>query len=75
MIFFPLYQLFVMAVLQTSVCKTLIFRKLYIPYLGFPGDSSAKRTCLSMQETQKRGLDPCVGKVLWRRAWQLTPVF
>ena len=51
MIFFSLYQLFVMAVLQTSVCKTLIFRKLYIPYLGFPGDTSAKRTCLSTQET------------------------
>ena len=33
-----------------------------------------------MQETgaprdRRRGLDPWVGKIPWRRAWQLTPVF
>ena len=27
------------------------------------------------QETQRRGFDPWVGKILWRRAWQPTPVF
>ena len=30
------------------------------------------RICLPMQETQE--FDPCVGKISWRRKWQLTPV-
>ena len=29
-----------------------------------------------MQETKEPiGLDSCVGKILWRRKWQPTPVF
>ena len=24
---------------------------------------------------KRPGFDPCVGKILWRRAWQTTPVF
>ena len=41
----------------------------------FPGDSVIKNR-LPMQETQKRrSFDPWVGKILWRRKWQPTPVF
>ena len=29
----------------------------------------------AMQETQEPRLDPWVGKIPWRRAWQPTPVF
>ena len=33
------------------------------------------RIHLSMQETKRRGFDPWVGKIPWRRKWQPTPVF
>ena len=39
--------------------------------LGFPGGSVGKNPS-GMQETQVRSLG---GKMLWRRAWQPTPVF
>ena len=29
----------------------------------------------AMQEMQRGWFNPWVGKILWRRAWQLTPVF
>jgi len=28
-----------------------------------------------MQETKRRGFNPWVGKIPWRRKWQPTPVF
>ena len=41
---------------------------------GFPGGASGKEP--SCQCRPKRlGFDPCVGKILWRRAWQPTLVF
>ena len=40
--------------------------------LLFPGGASGKEsTC----QCKRRGLDHWVGKIPWRRAWQLTPVF
>ena len=41
-------------------------------FLGFPGGSDGKRIRL---QCGRPGLDPWVGKIPWRRAWQLTPVF
>ena len=35
---------------------------------GFPGDTSGK-------EPARRGFNSWAGKISWRRAWQLTPVF
>ena len=34
-----------------------------------------QRTWLPMQEVKRHGIDPWVGKILWRREWQPTPVF
>ena len=44
---------------------------------GLPGGSVAKNLPISAetQETWVSGFDPWVGKVLWRRKWQPTPVF
>ena len=43
--------------------------------LGFSGDPSGKGpTCQCRRHTGSR-FDPCVRKIRWRRAWQLTPVF
>ena len=41
-------------------------------YLGFPGGTSSKEpTC----QCRRHGLNPWVGKIPWRRAWQPSPVF
>ena len=41
---------------------------------GFPGNASGKEpTC--QWRCKRCGFDPWVGKILWRRAWQPTPVF
>ena len=40
---------------------------------GFPGGSDSKESaCL---QCRRPGLDPWVGKIPWKRAWQPTPVF
>jgi len=41
---------------------------------GFPGVLAVK-ICLQCRSHCECGLDPWVGKILWRRAWQPTPVF
>ena len=33
------------------------------------------RICLQCRSHRRPGFDPWVGKIPWRRAWQLTPVF
>ena len=42
--------------------------------LGFPSGSAIKNLP-AMQETQKTGVHPHIGKIPWRRKWQPTPVF
>ena len=42
--------------------------------MGFPGGSVVKNPP-AQQEMQEMWLDPWVGKIPWRRAWQPTPVF
>ena len=40
-------------------------------FLDFPGGSDGKVSCL---QCGRPGFDPWVGKILWRRKWQPTPV-
>ena len=40
---------------------------------GFPG-GSAVRICLQCRSCRRRGFNPWVRKVPWRRAWQPVPV-
>ena len=42
---------------------------------GFPGGASGKEHACQCRRQKRRGFDPWVGKVPWRRAWQPTPVF
>ena len=37
----------------------------------FPGGSDSKSVCL---QCRRLGFDPWIGKILWRRKWQPTPV-
>ena len=46
-------------------------RCIYIT-VGFPGGSSGKEHAY---KCKRRRFNPWVGKILWRRRWQLTPVF
>ena len=36
---------------------------------------SGKELACQSRRHKRCGFDPCVGKIPWRRAWQLTPVF
>ena len=40
---------------------------------GFPGTSASKESANNAGDLA--GFDPLVGKILWRKAWQPTPVF
>ena len=42
---------------------------------GFPGASLVAQTVKVCLQCRRRGFDPWVGKIPWRRAWQPTPVF
>ena len=50
-------------------------------YLGLytsesvPGSASGKEPACQCRRCKKRGFDPWVGKIPWRRAWQPTPEF
>ena len=43
--------------------------------LGFPGGASGDESGCPGRRHRRCGLDPWVGKIPWRRAWQPTPVF
>ena len=41
----------------------------------FPGGVSSKESTCPCRRCKRHGFSPWVGKILWRRAWQPTPVF
>ena len=41
----------------------------------FPGGANGKEPACQCRRRKRRGFDPWVWKIPWRRAWQLTPVF
>ena len=43
--------------------------------LFFPGGAGGKEPSCHCRSPERRGLDPWVRKIPWRRAWQPTPVF
>ena len=48
------------------------FGFLCVPLWGFPSGSDGKESAC---QGRRRGFDPRVGKIPWRRKWQLAPVF
>ena len=42
---------------------------------GFSGGASAKESACQYRRRKRCGFDPSVGKILWSRKWQPTPVF
>ena len=49
----------------TYICK----------HMGFPGSVSGKEPTCQCRRHKRSGFNPWVGKIPWRRAWQLIPVF
>ena len=47
----------------------------FIQYMGFSGGTSSKEPACQCKRHERHGFDPWVRKILWRRAWQPTPVF
>ena len=43
--------------------------------LGFPGGASGEEPACQYRRCKRHRFNPWVGKIPWRRAWQLTPVF
>ena len=43
--------------------------------MGFPGGTSGKELICQCRRQKRHRFDPWVGKILWRRKWQPTPVF
>ena len=43
--------------------------------LDFPGDTSGKEPICRCRRCKRRGCDPWIGKIPWKRAYQPTPVF
>ena len=44
-------------------------------HLGFPGGASGEEPACHCRRDKRCGFDPWLGKISWRRAWQLTPAF
>ena len=43
--------------------------------MGFSGGASGKELTYQCRRNKRRGFDPWVWKIPWRRAWQLSPIF
>ena len=63
-----LLQLLLSLILCSSVLEVSL-------YLGFAGGASDKEPACQCRRHKRHRLDPWVGKIPWRRAWQPMPVF
>jgi len=43
--------------------------------MDFPGGASGKEPACECRKHKRHRFDPWVGKIPWRRKWQLIPVF
>ena len=43
--------------------------------IGLPRGQSGKESACPCRSSRRCGFDPWVGKILWRRKWQPTPIF
>ena len=54
---------------SVSICPS------FHSYMAFPGGTSGKEPACQCRRHKRRGFDPWVGTIPWRRKWQPTPVF
>ena len=76
---FKYYQFFQMEsfVRDSPTHTTYLSRRwtVNLMFPGFPGGASGKEPTCQCRRHKKFAFDPWVGKILWRRAWQLTLLF
>jgi len=62
---------------DNSTCAQYILSKVVLSILceGFPSDLVVKNPPVNAGDVRDAGPIPGVGKILWRREWQPTPVF
>ena len=51
------------------------FSQLNVGVGSFPGGASDKEPTCQCRKRKRPKFDPWVGEILWRRAWQPTPIF
>ena len=56
-------------------CVQSRFEEIWTGCWGFPCGSSGKEPVCQCRRLKKRGFEPWVRKIPWRRAWKSTPVF
>ena len=62
--------------LLTKLCCLIFsFFHTFHHLLGFPGGVSDKQSACQRKRCKRLRLDPRIGKISWRRAWQPTPIF
>ena len=64
-------RLAALEIMQTGDKVDILLWKL----IGSPGGASGKEAACTCRRHRRRGFDPWVGKIPWRRARQPTPVF
>ena len=57
---------------EVYILKIYIYMHIHI---GLPGWLNAKESACQSRSRGRHGFNPWVGKILWRRKWQPTPVF
>ena len=57
------------------MCLTYSCHWTFTSASGFPGGVSDKALACQRRRCKRRWFDPWVGRILWKRAWQHTPVF
>ena len=61
--------------LYTLMCVCITIHIPPTTMRGFPGGASGEESACQCRRPKRRGFDPWVGKIPWRRKWQPTPVF
>ena len=59
--------------MSDSTGKSICSGKFFL--LGCPGGVSGKEPTCQCRRHKRCGFYPWVGKIPWRKAWQITPVF
>ena len=62
---------------NTTFFEITILKRYLHPHVhaGLPGGTSGREPTCQCRQHKRRGFNPWLGKIPWRRAWQPTPVF
>ena len=73
-----IYIIYMIYIISYILYIYYIYNYTYIspfPFGGFPGGASGKEPACQCRRHKRRGFDPLVEKMPWRRKWHPAPVF